>query len=609
MNGIISVIILFITTRKGETMRKKKIPVLLVAAIIFIFVGIGALVYPIVGDYFANQQRSTAVAHYDNRLEKISKSDIEQKLKDAQEYNDNIFAQQQGEVAPYPNIKYKNTINVGGVMATLDIPAIDIKNMPVFHGTNELTLNDGLGHFQPSSVPIGGKNTRAVIAGHSGLQNQVLFTNVRNLQVGDIFYINVLKKKLAYQIQSMDEVLPSQVDKVKIIPGKDMVTLVTCTPPGINTYRLLVNGVRIPYSKAQKEKVTHRDMFSYTKVVIASLSLCILLFIIILILYRILKGQYNQAVKMMNEGNRETSEKRLRRLFKAVKILFITLIIVMVAVLGFTIYGYTQIQHQRQMNSIEVGKTEQLSNYNLDKINRANYTESDVTSVGIGNYAEAKINFNQTVNDWGVGKIVIPSQQINLPILAGMNNDNLLNGAATYSVQQQLGKGNYVLLAHNIPNNKGESSPVLLGKINKLKKGDVIYASDFKNVYVYKVTTNQVVKETETQYIEQPQDRRSGAMITLIRCEGGMGTQFRRVVQGDLVKKESLNQLDNERLKDLGMSRTASKLSSEIYTGSSYSSITVLGMRIAAAIINNPMQTLIPIVLLLMVPILFLNLL
>ncbi|WP_416274825.1 sortase [Lactococcus petauri] len=140
-------------------------------------------------------------------------------------------------------------------------------------------------------MPIGGKNTRAVLSGHSGLENQVLFTDIKNLKEGDIFFINILGKKLAYEIDSFQEVLPSEVDKVKIIPGEDRVTLLTCTPPGINTYRLLVNGKRIPYKKAISKKTSKRNIWTYQTVVLGSLGLCFLLFILLFLLYRIFLKQ------------------------------------------------------------------------------------------------------------------------------------------------------------------------------------------------------------------------------------------------------------------------------------------------------------------------------
>jgi sortase A len=584
--------------------KKKKISPLLLLALLLIFSGIAALTYPIVGDYLANRQRSTAVKNYDALLKKTDQKTLNHELELAKEYNENILARQSGEVPPYPNLNYEKVVNLAGIMGTLDVPSIGIKTMPIYHGTNELTLSEGLGHYEPSSIPVGGKNTRAVISGHSGLQNQVLFSNIRNLQVGDIFYINILGQRLAYKIESMDEVLPKEVDKVKIVPNKDMVTLLTCTPPGVNTFRLLVNGVRIPYSQARQEKVHSRDMFSYTRVVMISLSLCVFLFILLFILYRLLRRRY---LKAENAKEKEKARKGLLRLFFIIKGFFVLMIIAMVVVLGFAIYGYTQIQHQREMQQVNVGQTEQLADYNLSKIREAKYTEADISSVNVGTYANAKINFNQLVNNWGIGKIVIPEVGISLPVLAGMNNENLLNGAATLNDKQQLGKGNYVLLAHNIPEyNGGRSSPLLFGKIDQLKMKQEIYVSDFKNVYTYQVNLNRVVKETEVQYISPPNSPLATPLLTLVRCEGGIGTPYRRIVQAQLVKTNALHQEKTQQLQVLGLERKG-KPHNPIIKGEAYSWFDRLTMMLAAAMVNNPLQTIIPIVLMLMVPVLFLN--
>ena len=219
--------------------KKKKHSFLMVFAVTMITAGFLVLLYPIVGNYLANRERSQAETAYDRTLEEMTETEKNTQYELAKKYNHYIFEKQQGK-NPEPAV-YKSILkNRSGVMGTIDIPAIDIKEMPFYHGTSYKTLDKGLGHFEPTSIPIGGKNTRSVITGHSGVKNQVLFTDVRNLTEGDLFFINILGKRLAYQIDSFEEILPNEVEKVKITPGKDQVTLLTCTPPGINTYRLLV---------------------------------------------------------------------------------------------------------------------------------------------------------------------------------------------------------------------------------------------------------------------------------------------------------------------------------------------------------------------------------
>lgn len=574
-------------------------------AIILILGGVAALVYPIAGDFIANQQRSTALVKYDDSLKKLSKEDISKKIEYAKKYNANIWSKQEGLGNTYPDIKYKETINVEGVIGTIDIPSISIDNMPIYHGTNELVLNEGLGHFEKSSLPIGGNNTRSVISGHSGLQNQVLFSNVQKLKEGDIFFINVLNKRLAYKIESIDEVLPTDVDKVKIVQGKDMVTLLTCTPPGINTYRLLVNGVRIPYNQAKKEKTVSRDTFSYTKVVIFSLLFAICFALILFIIYKYLKRKLR---KVPEDNKRQKVEKSLKRLILSVKIIFIGLILGIIVLLAFSIYGYYQIQKQKDLGTVDVGTSQQLSNYNLSKVDKANYSVSDISSVRIENYSNSKLDFNQTVNNWGIGKVIIPDIDVNLPILAGMNNDNLLSGVATLDKSEQQGTGNYVLLSHNISDGKGNSKPLLLGRINELKEKSVIYTTDFKTVYTYEVISNQVVDKSQVSYIEQPKDRTTTPVVTLIRCDGNIGTSNRRIIQGKLVKQEQVSQLKNSSLKIVGLSTTQSGKAPSITPDvQTYSKFTALCIRISSILLSNILQIVITFTLILIVPIIFMS--
>ncbi len=592
-------------TRKTKRTRKTKDSLVTLFAFFLILGGIVALVYPIVGDILANRQRSTALVKYDDSLKKLSKGELSNKLNYAKKYNANIWSEQEGRGEVYPNIKYTDTINVEGVIATIDIPSISIKQMPVYHGTNELSLNQGLGHFEQSSLPIGGENTRSVISGHSGLQNQVLFSNVQNLKEGDIFYINILNKQLAYKIESIDEVLPTDVDKVKISEGKDMVTLLTCTPPGINTYRLLVNGIRIPYKKAKTEKVVTRDKFSYTKVVIFSLIAAALLALVLFFIYRNLSHRVKRA---SNSFQKKQAKKSLKRLILAVKILFVGLIIGIITILSFSIYGYSKIQQQKELGTIDVGINQQLSNYNLSKINRANYSISDISTVRVENYTESKLNFNQTVNNWGIGKIVVPDIEVNLPILAGMNNTNLLTGVATLDKSTQQGTGNYVLLAHNISDKAGNASPLLLGKINQLKPGSVIYTTDFKSLYTYELISNQIVDQSEVSYIEQPSDLGSIPIITLIRCEGEIGTKNRRIVQGKFVKQELISKLNQTSQKKMGLMNLSTKSNSNVTSDQqTYALLPSLCISLASIVLSNITQIVIIFSLILVVPIIFIT--
>lgn len=566
-------------------------------AIFMIVAGIIVLLYPIVGNYLANRERSSASTTYDNTLKKMSAKERKEQYELAKIYNRYIFERQQGH-SPDP-MSYKNILkNDSGVMGTIDIPGIDIKKMPFYHGTSFKTLDKGLGHLEESSIPIGGKDTRAVITGHSGVQNQVLFTEVKNLEEGDIFYINILGKRLAYQIESFEEILPSEIKKVRIIPGKDMVTLLTCTPPGINTYRLLVNAHRIPYKDAKKQKIKKRNLWSYQNVVLASILINILLFLILVAIYRsqIKRFRSKDPLKVFK------ARIRLRRLFIVTKIYFVLIFVTMMTILGVATYGYFQMQEDSSLGAVDVGKNQNLSSFNLDKVNRANYAEKQIASVNVANYAEARSNSFETTNNWAIGKIYIPKVAIDLPILAGIANQNLLTGTATYRKDQQLGKGNYVLLAHNI-----FDTDVLLHRIEQLAIGDKIYTTDFKDIYVYEVSLNKVIEETEVSYVDA-KTKDGKQTLTLLRCEGDIGTIYRRVVQGKLSDVQPINGASKNLLKQLEIKSNKKKITGIILNKRRITPFQRFSMIIAAKFVSEPLQTMVPIFLFFLLPILFFSL-
>ncbi|MDN2636838.1 class C sortase [Enterococcus avium] len=578
--------------------KKKKHSFLMVFAVTMITAGFLVLLYPIVGNYLANRERSQAETAYDRTLEEMTETEKNTQYELAKKYNHYIFEKQQGK-NPEPAV-YKSILkNRSGVMGTIDIPAIDIKEMPFYHGTSYKTLDKGLGHFEPTSIPIGGKNTRSVITGHSGVKNQVLFTDVRNLTEGDLFFINILGKRLAYQIDSFEEILPNEVEKVKITPGKDQVTLLTCTPPGINTYRLLVTGHRIPYKDAIAKKVIKRNLWSYQNIVLGTLGINIVLFLILIVIYRFWLKRFRSDDPKISERGR----KNLKRLFLVTKTYFALIFVSMLTILAIAFYGYLQMQHDTVVEAADVGIEETLSDYNLSKIQRANYEERQIASVNVADYASAKSALQQSTNNWGIGKLVIPDQSIDLPILAGLANQNLLTGAATFRQEQQLGRDNYVLLAHNI-----YEQDVLLHRIKFLKTGDKIYTTDFKDVYVYTVSLNKVVKESEVSFIEKNKPG-TQPKLTLLRCEGNIGTIYRRVVQANLQTIEPVQEMNAGELSSIGLKQTAKKSDGKMVKKNPVSAFQSFAMAVAARFVKEPLQTILPMFLFFMLPILFFNLL
>jgi sortase A len=316
-------------------------------------------------------------------------------------------------------------------------------------------------------------------------------------------------------------------------------------------------------------------------------------------------GLYRRFIKRFRSDDpiiAAKARKNLKRLFTVTKTLFIILFITMTAVLITAIYGYLHMEQEPASAAVNVGRTEELSSYNIDKIQKANYGEKQIASVKISDYAKAKSVVQTTTNNWGIGKLVIPDVSIDLPILAGMANENLLTGAATYRSDQQLGRGNYVVLTHNI-----FDKDVLLHRIQDLKKGQLIYTTDFKNVYVYEVSLNKIIEETEVSYVEK-EPKNGIAKITLLRCEGDIGTIYRRLVQGNLKSVEPLHDAEDELFKKLKLKRDDGKIDGTIVKKDPVSEPERVSMTLAAKIISDPMQTVVPLFLLFLLPILFFSL-
>ena len=232
-------------------MKSEKI--LLIIAIIFIIVGTGIFLYPSISNYFAEKNHVEAIRNYDKMVVKIGEDSLKKEKEKAQTYNENLsgdpvhdpFVFGSGYALPE---NYKEVLNISGdgIMGYIQIPKISV-DLPIYHGTSEEVLEKGVGHIQNTSVPIGGNSTHSVLTGHTGLPNAELFTRLDELVEGDIFYIHVLNEILTYKVYEIKVVLPDNIDELRITSGEDLVTLVTCTPYGVNSHRLLVKAERVEY--------------------------------------------------------------------------------------------------------------------------------------------------------------------------------------------------------------------------------------------------------------------------------------------------------------------------------------------------------------------------
>lgn len=232
-----------------KTTKKIKI----IFAIIMIVTGIGIFSYPFISNALSNRNASVAVEEYDKNVSTMQKEDIDALKKAAESYNSQLQSAEdknaQGEGVA--NSGYVDLVQLGDAIGYISIPKIDI-DLPIYEGTSDEVLTHGIGHLSDTSYPVGGASTHSALSGHRGLAEAEMFTNLDKMQKGDMFYLHVLDEVLAYQVDQILVVEPDQTDALKIVKGEDLCTLVTCTPIGINSHRLLVRGTRVPYTGDEK---------------------------------------------------------------------------------------------------------------------------------------------------------------------------------------------------------------------------------------------------------------------------------------------------------------------------------------------------------------------
>lgn len=210
-------------------------------------IGMCLLAYPTVSDWYNSIHQSRAISNYMEKVEQLDETDYSALLQAAREYNEYLTKKENPLVVEEPEmIRYEALLNVAGngIMGYVSIPKIHVE-LPIYHGTSDAVLQVAVGHMEGTSLPVGGSSTHTVLSGHTGLPKAVLFTNLTELKEDDIFMMSVLNETLTYQIDQIKIVLPQETEDLQIVPGKDYCTLITCTPYGVNSHRLLVRGHRI----------------------------------------------------------------------------------------------------------------------------------------------------------------------------------------------------------------------------------------------------------------------------------------------------------------------------------------------------------------------------
>lgn len=261
---------------------KKDIITTAVFSVLFI-VCLSVMLYPTFSNWWNSNMASHTISRYQEEVANIDMGEYDEALDAAKAYNEQLYHLH----APFSNYDalsgYNDLLNISGtgIIGYVSIPKIKVE-LPIYHGTDESSLQIASGHIQGSSLPVGGENTHAVISGHRGLPSARLFTNLDQIVEGDTFTINVLNEVLTYEVEKILVILPNDTSALEIVPGKDMVTLMTCTPYGVNSHRLLVMGHRIKTVYDKKIKVgadaLQIDQMTVMVFVFVLLMICILVY-------------------------------------------------------------------------------------------------------------------------------------------------------------------------------------------------------------------------------------------------------------------------------------------------------------------------------------------
>ncbi|MGE6347701.1 class C sortase [Bacillus mycoides] len=247
--------------------------------------GLGIFLYPTISNWLATRAHYSEISSYDKKIKALKKKEIERREKEAAEYNKQVQTTKKTFADPFAEEKnnqeaYADALNLGDAMGYIEISKINIK-LPIYQGTSEEVLSRGVGHLDHSSLPVGGKNTHAILTGHRGLPSAKLFTDLDKLSEGDFFYIHSLDKVLAYRVDQIKVVLPHETDDLQIVENQDYTTLITCTPYGVNTNRLLVRGERVAFNQKEKQEIsTELFMFNKWTIIVPILLLSVFLGVI-----------------------------------------------------------------------------------------------------------------------------------------------------------------------------------------------------------------------------------------------------------------------------------------------------------------------------------------
>lgn len=262
-------------------MKIKKSKILII--VVFVL-GLTILLYPVVSMLISSIFQTKVIKNYNYSVEQMEKDKMDKELQKAQEYNDKIKSVTEIIKDPFTDKNssipsgYKEILDVNGVIGYIEIPKINI-NVPIYHGSTDDVLAMGIGHLETTGFPIGGLGNHSVLSGHRGLPTAKMFTDLDKMEVGDDFFIHVLDQTLEYKVDQIKVIDPSDTSDLMPVPDKDYVTLLTCTPLGINSHRLIVRGERVEYNDSENEPIPfykHKEFYLIVVAILVILSALII---------------------------------------------------------------------------------------------------------------------------------------------------------------------------------------------------------------------------------------------------------------------------------------------------------------------------------------------
>ncbi len=260
--------------------------------LVFFLVGLSVLLYPSISSYWNSKTQSEAIVDYESMLANFKPEDYSAMFAAADEYNRALRGLENPLLEHQKLTEYGNILNVAGngIMGYITIPKIS-QELPVYHGTSDAVLSVAVGHLEGTSLPVGGESTHCVVSAHRGLPTAVLFTHLDRMEVGDVFHFTILDRTLTYEVDQIRIIDPSDTSLIQIEPGQDYCTLLTCTPYGINTHRLLVRGHQIDASQVRNIYISNEAYRVDTLIVMPLVALPIIICLLIYVMFAPVKKE------------------------------------------------------------------------------------------------------------------------------------------------------------------------------------------------------------------------------------------------------------------------------------------------------------------------------